>query len=305
MKKTKTLLIIALSVFIFGSAVCLTALASVGFDIKAFEFEGGGYTVKEEFIKGKVTDISINSYATDIRILEWSEPEIKVIFSENEYLKTTIKNTDGKLEISIEDTRKWYDLTRYLFSSSKDLTLYLPKGESYSLNAKSASGDFIASYGGEFNSLNVTLTSGDIFTSDLKVLDALTLKTTSGDIEVGSLRASGKASFDVTSGDVNIGTANLSGELQINITSGDVELGHIVGKKMKIKTISGDVEFENISTEEIDIETTSGDVEGCFTGGMIYQASTTSGDIRVPDSEKNGAFCRIKTTSGDINIRKR
>ncbi len=303
MKKTKKLFIIALSVFIFGAVICFSAFASVGFDIRVFE--GGGYTVKEEIIKDKITNISINSDATDIKVLEWSEPEIKVEFSENKYLKTTIKNADGKLEISVDDTRRWYDLTQYLFSSPKNLILYLPKGEAYNLDAKSLSGDFISSYGGELNSLRVELTSGDIVADGMKVLGALDLKTTSGDIEISSLRAGGNASFGTTSGDVNIGSADLGGNLQINITSGDVELGHVVGKKMKIETVSGDVEFDMISTEEIDIETTSGDVEGSFAGGMIYQTNATSGDVRVPNSEKNGAFCRIKTTSGDIIIKKR
>lgn len=303
MKKTKKLLIIALSVFIFGAVICFSAFASVGFDIRVFE--GGGYTVKEEIIKDKITDISVDSAATDIKILEWNEPSIKVIYSENDYLKTDVKITDGKLLINIEDTRKWYDLTRYISSAPKDVTLYLPKNESYKLNAKSLSGDFISSYGGEFNSLNVNLSSGDVFAHGMKVLNSLSLKTTSGDIEIGNLRAGGRSAFDVTSGDVNIGTANFGGDLQINITSGDVELGRVAGKKMKIETVSGDVEFETISTEEIEIETTSGDVEGAFVGEMIYQANTTSGDIRVPNSERNGAFCRIKTTSGDINISKR
>ena len=104
-------------------------------------------------------------------------------------------------------------------------------------------------------------------------------------------------SGDICISDINVDTFNCKS------TSGDIELLNVVAlNDFAVKTTSGDIDFAACDCKNISLKSTSGDVEGSLLSGKNFIVDTTSGDIDVPRSSADGGECRIRTTSGDIEI---
>lgn len=86
-------------------------------------------------------------------------------------------------------------------------------------------------------------------------------------------------------------------ELDFNTASGDIYLLDSDFSNISLNTISGDIKITNALNANL--ETTSGDIEI----GTVEKltAKTISGEVSVNNIKRN---CDIKTTSGDIDIRK-
>lgn len=111
-----------------------------------------------------------------------------------------------------------------------------------------------------------------------------------------------KLNIRTVSGDICISNINVD-TFNCKSTSGDIELLNVVAlNAFEIKTTSGDIDFAACDSKNISLISTSGDVEGSLLSGKNFIVDTTSGDIDVPPSSADGGECRIKTTSGDIEI---
>ena len=72
--------------------------------------------------------------------------------------------------------------------------------------------------------------------------------------------------------------------------------------KITVKVTTGDVELEACDGGELFLKATTGDVEGTLLTPKTFEANATTGKVDVPNPS-TGGLCKIKTTTGDIQIR--
>ena len=125
------------------------------------------------------------------------------------------------------------------------------------------------------------------FNKDIKV------KETSGDVRINESFDSNMV-LETVSGDVKIKNSK---NVKIKTTSGDVEIGKT--NDLEVHTTSGDIKVLN--AKNVNIITTSGELMLEEVGNI--DLVTVSGDIRIDKMEIN-KDSKIKTTSGDVEIRK-
>lgn len=245
-----------------GVVIVVIAILSVGFDWSKLDnqrYEKKTYTVSEDF-----TDISIEGKTEDICFALSEDNSCRIVAKEQKNFTYNIEVVDGKLTITEEDSRKWYE-KMVVFSFGWEevkMTVYLPKNEYESLFIKTKNSDIKISDNFTFHNTDITSASGDI---DIKKLrgDNLCVRTSSGDVELSDVRAE---------------------------------------DRIEIKTTSGDVELHKSDADALSITTTSGDVECSLLTGKKFITSSKIGDIHVPDSA-SGGDCEIHTKSGDITVK--
>ena len=105
-----------------------------------------------------------------------------------------------------------------------------------------------------------------------------------------------------TTGDVLLQGVRCA-DLTIDGTTGDVEMKDVIASgKITVKVTTGDVELEACDGGELFLKATTGDVEGTLLTPKTFEAKATTGKVDVPNPS-TGGLCKIKTTTGDIQIR--
>lgn len=105
----------------------------------------------------------------------------------------------------------------------------------------------------------------------------------------------------VTTGDVYLSDINCKNLASYGTTS-DMYLDNVITtENLLIKTNTGDVMLDGCDAAEISIETSTGDVLGSLLSDKVFITEVSTGDINVPHTT-TGGVCRIKTSTGDINI---
>lgn len=127
----------------------------------------------------------------------------------------------------------------------------------------------------------------------------LNVNTVSGDIEgkelYGEAIELGAVSGDITCEEV---TAN---RLNAYAVSGDIFVRSFVGKELALNTTSGDILIDFIQSEQVEAAAVSGDVRLTIGEQMgDIRIDTVSGDVTL-EVEKANADVAIQTTSGDIS----
>lgn len=167
--------------------------------------------------------------------------------------------------------------------------------------------------------LDCTTVDGSIYGE--KIIGELTMKTVDGSIHLSDIQDSVKAKTI----DGRIILKNIKGEVEAKTTDGDIELSGLISK-LNLSSTDGDITANILShslmEEDWNIATVDGDVEFSvgpdFSANLFFQ--TTDGDItsQLPlivsslTSKKKisgkinqgGHLVRIKTSDGDITIRK-
>ncbi len=162
---------------------------------------------------------------------------------------------------------------------------------------------------------DIKVTTGDVKLNNISVSGNLSVKLTTGELEADNLRVNGALNIKSASGDISLSdvvchkqnediTSSVAfiGFLNIEATSSDVELDRCLADKIYVDITTGEVELDSCDAPDIYIETTTGDVEGTLLTGKSFDADATSGKVRVPSDSSEGGVCRIRTTSGDIEI---
>ncbi len=313
MKFIKGLLLVSLSLFLLGSAVFLISFGASGWDaeaISAVEKETRTYE-----IEGNISRFDFDLSSANLSFKESEDGTFKVVCNQSNKTRFYVNDDGGTLEI--EEVCEWYN--RIFNWAQYSVTVYLPAGEYGSLDIECASSDISLCAGLSFSTLDIECTSGDIeiFCS---VRGETEIEVTSGNVKLSEVTVSGSCVVDSNSGDVLISKSSFD-RLYIESTSGDTLLSSVRGDKLTvictsgettlkdviltdrlyIDATSGDVELEGCDAASIEIETTSGDVEGTILTPKTFDARATSGDVRVP-YPSSGSPCKIRTTSGDIDI---
>ena len=270
----------------------------MGFDLE--KLDTATYVDREDSVTEPVTALEIDALGTDIRVLPAKDGACRVVSRLNEKIGYSLSVTDGKLCIECEDDRSWYE--KIGFGLGKEhITVYLPTASLQELTVKVKSGD-VAVSDLQSGALEIKSSSGDIKLTDMKVETKANVSLSSGDITLRGVEA-GSLSVKTTSGDITLKDTEAKGQINLTVTSGDIDMEDVLTDTLCAETTSGDIEFERIDGRTLTLETTSGDVEGSLLSGKNFDADATSGDVNVPSSDPAAGICKVKTTSGDIQIR--
>jgi DUF4097 and DUF4098 domain-containing protein YvlB len=289
------------------------------------------YEEKFEKTEALVRDgrVSLHNISGDNVIKTWKENQVKILALKVSQASTAAKAKENAAEVAIEVTREGDTLrieTKYpkrrtpwggqdSINVSVDYELWVPEGAS--IEVRSVSGNVnVAPIGGRAR-----------------------INSVSGDVEV--LGAAG-ADVDLVSGDLRI--ENIAGDAYVKAVSGDIRLSGIKGS-VGAESVSGEIELKAVSeAASVTGKSVSGNMtyEGMIKMGGRYELKAHSGTVRmtipasssfdleadtfsgVIDSEfeiqvsgkisprevrgtvgKGGATVRLKTFSGDIELKKR
>ena len=300
--------ITAVVLIIVGLILCWWVYRRIGGDLTKLNtahFEPKTYEVTEAF---RSVDIRETDFDVNIVLLEDDGLTGRVETAESNGNTNTVRVEDGTLKIAREDTRRWYDHIGFSWNDAPSITtVYLPSvwferiDDSYDdMNVTTVSGDVSIQRGFDFKNVEITTVSGDV---DLRasVSRDWSIKTTSGEVDIhntGGLHGSIKTA----SGDVRVANSYVD-ILSVVTASGEVRLDNTSTGQTAITTVSGDIELLHPGSRELTITTVSGDVEGSIGSGWSFEVSTVSGETELPYSDPEGYPCRIKTTSGDIELK--
>lgn len=204
--------------------------------------------------------------------------------------------------------------------SGVGVTLRCPPGSD--LAVTSASADLVVS--GDLGELRSQSASGDVEVASLS--GSSTVRTASGDVRLRW--AGGNVEVATVSGDVRLEHA--AGELFVRTMSGDVRIDRS-GERATVRTVSGNAILGQVDGD-LDAEATSGDLRVGPLWRGVARLSSVSGDVTVsvargtllavdassvsgrsrseipldaePDSEGSILELRLRTVSGDIEIRR-
>lgn len=134
--------------------------------------------------------------------------------------------------------------------------------------------------------------------TDYNLLD---IKASTGDINITDKYTFKDISLKLSTGDVTLKYLNCE-NLSSTGSTGDIRLkGVTVNNKLSLKRSTGDIEIKGSDALEIDIKTATGDVSGTLLSDKIFITESNTGTVKVPKTTSGGR-CKIKTTTGDINI---
>ncbi len=332
MKLVKGILAVSFSIFLIGAALFLVAFGTSGWDADAL----GGVEHKTALheIDGEIRNIDVDVDDADVTFVISEGETTKVVCNESNKNEIYVTENGGRLMIN--EDREWYD---YIFDkSSYSVVVYLPAGEYGELMLEGESSDVTVPAGLVFSEVEIEVTSGEVdfaagvrrgadfelTSGDVKItgcsMGSLSIDLSSGDVDVRAVAVEGKMEIESTSGDISIFDVTFK-DISVETTSGDSSLSGARGEnayvhhtsgvatlhdavlsdRMVIESTSGEISFDGCDAGSVDIRTTSGDVDGTFLTPKTFDADSTSGDVRVP-YPSSGDPCRIRTTSGDINI---
>lgn len=293
----KKALLISVLFLLVGGTILLVILGAYRFDFDRMtnsDIKQNTYTVDETF-----SSLEIETSFTDIRIVKSTDGAVKAVCDETDRITYSVSVEDGKLEVNERDNRRWFEK---LFAPDTTLTLYLPEGTWGELDIETSSGDILVSKELTFSSVNIEVSSGDVDFS-ATVTGRTEIEASSGDVEFKSATL-GETEVETSSGEVTFDRVTASGNLCVSTSSGDIDCEELTAVgQLKISASSGDVELWRCDAPNIIIETSSGDVDGSLLTGKTFDAKASSGRVRVPDDNAEGGTCKIRTSSGDIEIR--
>ena len=243
-----------------------------------------------------IEKISTELLDVDIRILEGSEDQVRVVYlgpkSEMEDPKVTV-SLDGD-ELRIVQEGNTFQIFQWT-TTSRTIEIYVPENCDASYDLRTASGDLKSDLAIDAPEFSLKLLSGDVSLTSLET-DKAQINLTSGSLSMDRLIAN-TTSIDAKSGDINIGEFESDAELRV--LSGDVNITSFTNK-LNMNLSSGDILISSFSGSG-DIHTTAGsiDLQIVESNGDL-DISSTSGDVSVKLSEAVSYRFDVKTVAGDV-----
>lgn len=317
MKKGVKIWIIAAALLVAVGGILFTCtMTALGWDfsrLSTVSLESAEYDITDDF-----NGISIVTDTSDIIFIPSEDGKTRVVCREEENARHSVSVNNGILEITQNNSKKWYEHIGFSFAAPK-ITVYLPKSEYGALKISSETGDINIPKDFKLDSAEISLSTGDV-NFRASVSEAVKIKATTGDILFKDVSA-GNVDISVSTGDVTLTGLSCIGDVKVKVTTGEVLLkdvtcnaltssgstGDIVMKnviaaeKMSVKRSTGDVELEGCDASEIFIETSTGDVEGTLLSEKQFIVKTDTGERDVPNTV-NGGRCEITTDTGDVEI---
>lgn len=315
-KSTIICLILAAALILAGAGILTAMLAGNNWDlgsVNTVNYQNNTYTSTEDF-----QDIVIDTTTADISFYITDSEETQIVCYEMEKLPHSVSFDSGKLIITENDNRKWYDHIGISFSTPT-IKIYLPKAAYNALNIDTTTGSITIPGLFRFDSVEINATTAKVELG-CSVTGAVNVKTTTGAFAYNA-GTCGTLTFDADTGKSEITNVTCQGDIRIKLTTGksmlsnvtcanlstegttgDITLSKvIVNDALYIKRTTGDVKLTDSDGSRIRIQLSTGDVTGNFLTGKTYTTSSTTGNISVPDNSPGG-ICEITTTTGNIKI---
>ncbi len=331
--------VIALALIALGLVIGAVGLFALGFDFG--NLDNRTYEEKSVGIEGDFEKITIAADVDDVTVAFAEDGKGRVEYCDWDKVKHKVTAKDGKIEIELEDSRRWYD---YVFpfnfnSRDTDIVVYLPEAEYASLSVKVGTGDVNVSdkltfgeaevktstggvsWGASlWGELSVTASTGRVDVSKISAKN-VKIATSTGDVSVNYAKISGELSVacstgrisvsdtecakfaaQTSTGDITLDSAEIGEGVNIKADTGDVLLRKTVAKgDFEIQTDTGEVTLDRADAKNLNIVTDTGDVTGSILTEKIFYSKTSTGNIEVPRGT-SGGLCEITTSTGDIEI---
>ncbi len=315
-KSKKAALIVSAALIVLGGVLYAGAAAFTGFDFSVLET--ASLTRKEYEVNESFNDISIDAKDCSVQFRYSDDGKCRIVCGENENITHTVEVKDNTLNITRNDSRKWYMMIG-ISLKQYDITVYLPEKTYGALLFESGSGDISVPEDFGFSSGDIRTGSGNVAVSavfdgnfsvetssgDVKIkklsADVIDINTVSGEIDVSEVTAAQTVNIESASGDTGLSEANAK-NISAQSSSGGIKFDGVkAAGEIRAESRSGDVSLDKSDADSIYIKTNSGDVSGSLLTPKIYNAETGSGTVKLPRSEEGGT-CDIVTGSGDIDF---
>ena len=315
-KATKIGLITATILVVIGAIIFTGVITMFNFDFSKLDtnnYETNTYNITEAF-----DNISIDVSVSEIKFLPADTEQCKIVCYEPAKQKHSATVQNSTLNISVNDTRKWYEHISISVASPK-LTVYLPQDKYTSLTINNTTGSVTIPQNFTFDDMKIKGSTGnfDCLASCSNLID---INLSTGRIKLNNLKAN-NMTIACTTGSVNINSVNADGDIRIKTSTGAIKLSDIncanltakcttgstvlsntiASENFAINSTTGSVKFESCDAENINIKTTTGSVSGTLRSDKIFITETTTGSVKVPKTT-TGGICEVKTTTGSVKL---
>lgn len=290
-------------------AVFIPLIAVGSLILTAGIFFGVGLLVTNHNIKQTMNVTEINDYVRNINVdvsvsdLEFKvsdDGKSKVITEESNKFYHIVKVENNTLKITQNDTRNGLERFFNFNLNYMKVYVYLPAGNYGDLTINSSTGDSLIPEGYTFDNVTSRVSTGDTKFSS-KVNSKLDLKASTGNIEVeknGSL----SVSLVTNTGNINVKDSRPI-SFSATASTGHVDLENVVAStNLKVETSTGDISLKSCDSLNIDIKASTGDITMSLLSGKTFDVDTSTGKKSVPDSILGLGLCKVRTSTGDINI---
>ncbi len=311
--------------------VCFAAAALLFFqiDMKSFKENKYQYDVNEEksFAVEEIKKINIDSFSSDINIIEYDDNKVKVhvygkLYAKQQDEKTPLielnngtldinENRHSRLHIGIN-----FNIGELFNENEMQIDIFMPKGYGESLKIDTSSGTvksdslilkelYINTFSGEIVLKDVTANEVDFETSSGEIRgeiinsEELNIKTFSGSSKFKSINAD-KVFFDTSSGDVSLGKVETN-KIEGSTFSGKIEAEEINAENANFDSSAGNISIDKSTIKKVICETFSGEIE--FSNATIIDADidSSSGSVTL-GLVKGSEFALVaESSSGDIS----
>ena len=291
-------------------------------------------TVTQDF-----DSIAVKEASTDVQLLPSGDGSCRVVYGENERVRYSVKVEGKTLTVSREDKGSVnFGITFY--TREIPLQIYLPEQSYRSLLIESASGDVLPAPGFSWETAEISTASGDLKLQDFQA-DELQIRTASGEVNLDRVRAEklriesasgdqslrdcklGTLKLETASGEIDLEEISLAGEAELDSASGEITLKQVEAEALELnshsgelrlertscagmlraETTSGEIRLKDAAAGSFELRSTSGDVEGNILGTVDFIVDTASGEVSTAGGVRGGAPCRVRTTSGDVDLK--
>lgn len=300
-------LIVGASLLVVGSVVFGVAFANQ----KTIETETVTYSIDKQF-----KNIEAKLGVSDVEFKVSSESKIVFEQIKKHYVTADIQNET--LLLNETDSRPWYE-KMFGFYKIKT-TIYLPETSFNNLNFTSGTGDITIPQGYEFNNLKINLSTGDV---DVKsnIKEEANIKTSTGSISLEKANPT-SLKLEASTGRINVKDVSVNGDALIktstgrhiienlkainlveSASNGSINISNsLVEKHVDLHTSTGDISFLESDAETLEVEASTGDVNMSLLSGKTFEVTTSTGKQVIPPSTSGAGLCRIKTSTGNINV---
>lgn len=270
------------------------------------------YTYVEKIGNENLTEVDFDFENANIIIKKHNETTYKISYYEASYDVKTVKEIDGKLEIT-QDVSVWENIFSIKFTSSKvvNVLVYLPSSFTGQVNVQSISGNVeIKDF--TLNEVNINLTSGRISLNNLSVNGNLDLLTNSGNIILNEVKAD-LLNAKVNSGKIILNDIEINNSTTLKTTTGNIEIDDLETMDLTVNSVSGKVLATDLTATKISVNITSGNIILELEGSKYdykIDAKSVSGNIYYLGEKMgkslnviNGLYeMKLNSTSGNISI---
>ncbi len=336
MRKTITILLVAVALIFLGGGAAIGALIAVNFSLPFLSTSPT--EPKETVVQRPFSTIDVQTDISDVILCLSDNGTCRVVYTDVASVDYDIAVIGDTLTVKRNDTRRWYERIQ-LFTPETAVTLYLPETGYAALSVATAMGDTTIPANFAFDDATLQSATGDIdcaaaVTGTLSVItdtgdatvrqaipSSLELRTDTGDAELTEVYAVGTLSARTDTGELTLidctadamilhtdtGDLSLTDCMAVTIatetSTGDQKLTNtIADDRMNMHSDTGEIRLEKCDAYALEIKTTTGDVVGELLTMKNFQGATDTGHVSVPKAtaEDVNGVCYTETDTGDI-----